>query len=48
MQTQLKPLQGEIGRAAKFVCGFSGDQPITVKWFHNGKEIKSAFDTLVS
>jgi titin len=48
MQTQLKPLQGEIGRAAKFVCGFSGDQPITVKWFHNGKELRSAFDTLIN
>uniref|UniRef100_A0AC34RNM7 Ig-like domain-containing protein n=1 Tax=Panagrolaimus sp. JU765 TaxID=591449 RepID=A0AC34RNM7_9BILA len=47
VQTQLIPIQGEIGRSARFVCGFSGDEPIIVKWFHNGREIKSAFDTLI-
>uniref|UniRef100_A0A7E4ZS77 Immunoglobulin I-set domain protein n=1 Tax=Panagrellus redivivus TaxID=6233 RepID=A0A7E4ZS77_PANRE len=47
MQTQLKPIQGELGRAAKFSVAFAGDQPINVKWFHNGKELRSAFDTLI-
>ncbi|VDO41301.1 unnamed protein product [Onchocerca flexuosa] len=41
---QLKPIQAEIGRQAQFNVLFSGDEPITVKWFQNGKEIKPSFE----
>ncbi|KAK0408252.1 hypothetical protein QR680_003855 [Steinernema hermaphroditum] len=44
---QLKPAQAQIGRSARFFCAFDGAQPINVKWFHNGKELKSAFDTQI-
>uniref|UniRef100_A0A1I8A3Q6 Titin n=1 Tax=Steinernema glaseri TaxID=37863 RepID=A0A1I8A3Q6_9BILA len=44
---QLKPSQAQIGRSARFFCAFDGAQPINVKWFHNGKEIKPAFDTQI-
>ncbi|VDN06754.1 unnamed protein product [Thelazia callipaeda] len=40
----LKPLQVEIGRRAQFSVLFSGDEPITVQWFLNGKEIKPSFE----
>ncbi|VDK66159.1 unnamed protein product, partial [Onchocerca ochengi] len=41
---QLKPIQAEIGRQAQFNVLFSGDEPITIKWFQNGKEIKPSFE----
>ncbi|VDO46957.1 unnamed protein product [Brugia timori] len=41
---QLKPVQAEIGRQAQFNVLFSGDEPLTVKWFRNGKEIKPSFE----
>lgn len=41
---QLKPLEAEIGRQAQFSVLFSGDEPITVKWFRDGKEIKPSFE----
>lgn len=41
---QLKPVKAEIGRQAHFNVLFSGDGPITVKWFRNGKEIKPSFE----
>ncbi|CAG9532190.1 unnamed protein product [Cercopithifilaria johnstoni] len=41
---QLKPVQAEIGRQTQFNVLFSGDEPITVKWFRNGKEIKPSFE----
>src|SRR4051812_3830753 len=47
VQTQLKPTQAELGRSAVFVVNFSGDAPVNVKWFQNGKELKSAFDTQI-
>ncbi|WKY10685.1 hypothetical protein Q1695_002781 [Nippostrongylus brasiliensis] len=40
---QLKPIQGEPGKAAKFFVAFDGALPIKVTWFKNGKEIKSNF-----
>lgn len=45
---QLKPIQAEIGRQAQFNVLFSGDEPITVKWFRDGKEIKPSFEFQVS
>uniref|UniRef100_A0A915DZ78 Ig-like domain-containing protein n=1 Tax=Ditylenchus dipsaci TaxID=166011 RepID=A0A915DZ78_9BILA len=47
VQTTLKPVQAEIGRSATFSINFGGDQPVIVKWFHNGKELRSAFDTQI-
>lgn len=41
---QLKPVQAEIGRQAKFNVLFSGDEPIKVDWFRNDKEIKPSFE----
>uniref|UniRef100_A0A915PRJ2 Ig-like domain-containing protein n=1 Tax=Setaria digitata TaxID=48799 RepID=A0A915PRJ2_9BILA len=41
---QLKPVQTEIGRQTQFNVLFNGDEPITVKWFRNGKEIKPSFE----
>uniref|UniRef100_A0A8R1HM90 Ig-like domain-containing protein n=1 Tax=Caenorhabditis japonica TaxID=281687 RepID=A0A8R1HM90_CAEJA len=40
---QLKPLQGELGKAAKFTIEFAGAAPIKVTWLKDGKEIKSTF-----
>ncbi|VDO67652.1 unnamed protein product [Heligmosomoides polygyrus] len=40
---QLKPIQGEPGKAAKFYVAFDGALPIKVTWFKDGKEIKSSF-----
>ncbi|PIO69613.1 immunoglobulin I-set domain protein, partial [Teladorsagia circumcincta] len=40
---QLKPIQGEPGKAAKFFVAFDGALPIKVTWFKDGKEIKSSF-----
>ncbi|RCN50588.1 immunoglobulin I-set domain protein [Ancylostoma caninum] len=40
---QLKPIQGEPGKAAKFTVLFDGAAPIKVTWFKDGKEIKSSF-----
>ncbi|KHJ84420.1 immunoglobulin I-set domain protein, partial [Oesophagostomum dentatum] len=40
---QLKPIQGEPGKAAKFIVNFDGAAPIKVTWFKDGKEIKSTF-----
>ncbi|VDK72603.1 unnamed protein product [Litomosoides sigmodontis] len=45
---QLKPVQAEIGRQAHFNVLFSGDEPITVKWFRDGKEIKPSFEFQIS
>jgi len=44
----LQSAQAEIGRSASFVINYGGEEPVTVKWFHNGKQIRSAFDTAVS
>uniref|UniRef100_A0A914H0K8 Ig-like domain-containing protein n=1 Tax=Globodera rostochiensis TaxID=31243 RepID=A0A914H0K8_GLORO len=43
----LKPVQAEIGRSATFSITYSGDEPVTAKWFHNGKHLRSAFDTQI-
>ncbi|ETN87097.1 hypothetical protein NECAME_01255 [Necator americanus] len=40
---QLKPIQGEPGKAAKFIVNYDGAAPIKVTWFKDGKEIKSNF-----
>lgn len=47
MQNQLKSTQGELGRTASFVVNYSGDPPIKVQWFFNGRELRSAFDTQI-
>lgn len=47
IQNQLQATQGELGRSAAFVVGFGGDGPINVKWFFNGRELRSAFDTQI-
>jgi hypothetical protein len=39
----LKPVQAEIGKAARFVCQFDGAQPINVTWFKDGVPISSSF-----
>uniref|UniRef100_A0A0N5C356 Ig-like domain-containing protein n=1 Tax=Strongyloides papillosus TaxID=174720 RepID=A0A0N5C356_STREA len=41
---QLKPVQAEIAKSAKFTCEFEGDQPITVVWLHNNRELKPTFE----
>ncbi|KAL3105626.1 hypothetical protein niasHT_021729 [Heterodera trifolii] len=43
----LKPEQAEIGRSATFSITYAGDEPVTAKWFHNGKLLRSAFDTQI-
>lgn len=43
----MQALQGELGRNAEFVINFSGDAPVNVKWFFNGRELRSAFDTQI-
>nr|CAD2187171.1 unnamed protein product [Meloidogyne enterolobii] len=43
----LQPAQAEIGRSASFSITYSGDEPCTIKWFKNGKQIRSAFDTQI-
>lgn len=43
----LKPVQAELGRSATFTITYAGDEPVNVNWFHNGKQIRSAFDTQV-
>ncbi|KAK5971106.1 hypothetical protein GCK32_009033 [Trichostrongylus colubriformis] len=40
---QLKPMQGELGKALKFFVAFDGALPIKVTWLRDGKEIKSSF-----
>ncbi|KJH46029.1 immunoglobulin I-set domain protein [Dictyocaulus viviparus] len=40
---QLKPIQGQLGKSAKFYVSFDGAQPIKVTWFRDGNEIKSNF-----
>lgn len=47
IQNQLQGTQGELGRNAAFVINFSGDAPVNVKWFFNGRELRSAFDTQI-
>jgi hypothetical protein len=47
MQNKLQAAQGEIGKNASFVINFGGDPPIKVQWFQNGREIRSAFDTII-
>ncbi|CAD5224123.1 unnamed protein product [Bursaphelenchus okinawaensis] len=47
IQNQLQPVQAELGRSARFAVNFSGDAPVTVKWYLNGKELRSAFDTQI-
>ncbi|KAI6199682.1 hypothetical protein M3Y96_00652800 [Aphelenchoides besseyi] len=47
IQTQLQPQQAEIGRSAVFVVKFTGDSPVIVKWFKDGRELRSAFDTQI-
>ncbi|KAI6230227.1 Hemicentin-1 [Aphelenchoides fujianensis] len=47
IQNQLQPIQAEIGRSAVFAVNFSGDPPVKVQWFQNGREIRSAFDTQI-
>lgn len=41
---QLKPVQAEAGRQTQFIVAFTGDQPFTITWFRNGKEIKPSFE----
>ncbi|MCP9264543.1 hypothetical protein DINM_022655 [Dirofilaria immitis] len=41
---QLTPIQAEVGHQTQFNVLFSGDEPITVKWFQNGNEIKPSFE----
>uniref|UniRef100_F1KPJ7 Titin n=1 Tax=Ascaris suum TaxID=6253 RepID=F1KPJ7_ASCSU len=41
---QLKPVQAEVGRNARFFCSFDGAHPMTVTWFRDGKEIKPSFE----
>jgi hypothetical protein len=43
----LKPVQAEAGRKAVFTLAFTGDEPVTVKWFRDGKELRSTFDSVV-
>uniref|UniRef100_A0A7I4YU80 Ig-like domain-containing protein n=1 Tax=Haemonchus contortus TaxID=6289 RepID=A0A7I4YU80_HAECO len=45
---QLKPIQGEPGKPAKFFVAFDGALPIKVTWFKDGKEIKSTFRHLIT
>ncbi|CAI4222564.1 unnamed protein product [Auanema sp. JU1783] len=45
---QLKPIQGELGKPAKFFVGFDGALPIKVTWLKDGKEIKSTFRTQIT
>ncbi|UMM33610.1 hypothetical protein L5515_007025 [Caenorhabditis briggsae] len=45
---QLKPLQGELGKAAKFVIEFAGAAPVKVTWLKDGKEIKSTFRSQIN
>uniref|UniRef100_A0A913I9R6 Ig-like domain-containing protein n=1 Tax=Strongyloides stercoralis TaxID=6248 RepID=A0A913I9R6_STRER len=44
---QLKPIQGEVAKSAQFSCEFEGDQPITVVWLHNNRELKPSFETQI-
>ncbi|CAJ0920993.1 unnamed protein product, partial [Mesorhabditis belari] len=43
LSQQLIPIQGELGKVGKFQVLFSGDAPIKVTWFKDGKELKSTF-----
>ncbi|CAB3397921.1 unnamed protein product [Caenorhabditis bovis] len=45
---QLKPLQGEAGKSAKFTIEFTGAAPMKVTWFKEGKEIKSTFRSQIT
>ncbi|CAD6198030.1 unnamed protein product [Caenorhabditis auriculariae] len=45
---QLSPLEGELGKAAKFTVAFEGAAPIKVTWFKDGKEIKSTFRSQIT
>ena len=47
ISSALAPAQAEIGRAAAFSIAYTGDEPVTVKWFFNGRQIRSAFDTQI-
>jgi hypothetical protein len=48
LSNSLQSAQAEIGRSASFIINYGGEEPITVKWFHDGKQIRSAFDKAVS
>ncbi|CAJ0586229.1 unnamed protein product, partial [Mesorhabditis spiculigera] len=43
LSQQLIPLNGEVGKGAKFVIAFGGDAPVKVTWLKDGKELKSTF-----
>lgn len=45
IQAPLQPVQAELGKNAAFSVGYSGDGPVTAKWFFNGKELRPAFNT---
>ncbi|VDK45179.1 unnamed protein product [Anisakis simplex] len=45
---QLKPVQVDLGRNARFFCGFDGAHPMTVTWLRDGKEIKPSFEFQVN
>ncbi|GMR57574.1 hypothetical protein PMAYCL1PPCAC_27769, partial [Pristionchus mayeri] len=44
---QLKPVQAEIGKPARFFVAFEGALPIKVTWFRDGKELKPTFETQI-
>uniref|UniRef100_A0A914WAC0 Ig-like domain-containing protein n=1 Tax=Plectus sambesii TaxID=2011161 RepID=A0A914WAC0_9BILA len=41
---QLKPVQAEIGKPARFQCAFDGARPLTVTWLKDGQPISSNFE----
>ncbi len=45
---QLEPVKSELGRPARFVCGFAGDRPLTVTWLKDGHPLASSFEFQVS